>query len=60
MSPVWLVAELKALLDELGYGGCVGCEYRPLRAAVAGATSAGLGWLKTGAGADSVRRSLRV
>jgi hydroxypyruvate isomerase len=29
------------LLDELGYGGWVGCEYRP-RAR----TSAGLGWLR--------------
>jgi hydroxypyruvate isomerase len=32
---------LFALLDELGYAGWVGCEYRP-RAG----TSAGLGWLK--------------
>ncbi len=32
---------LLALLDELGYAGWVGCEYRP-RAG----TSAGLGWLK--------------
>ena len=32
---------LFSLLDELGYGGWVGCEYRPL-----GATGAGLGWLK--------------
>ncbi|CAN5461362.1 hydroxypyruvate isomerase family protein [soil metagenome] len=31
---------LFALLDELGYGGWVGCEYRPL-----GSTPAGLGWL---------------
>jgi len=37
---------LFALLDELGYGGWVGCEYRPLRGAQAGATSEGLGWLK--------------
>jgi len=29
------------LLDELGYAGWVGCEYRPK-----GGTSAGLGWLK--------------
>ena len=36
---------LFALLDELGYGGWVGCEYRPGRGAEAGATSAGLGWL---------------
>ncbi len=32
---------LFALLDELGYGGWVGCEYRPLAG-----TSAGLGWMK--------------
>jgi hydroxypyruvate isomerase len=30
---------LLALIDELGYAGWIGCEYRP-----AGATSAGLGW----------------
>ena len=34
--------DLLALLDELGYAGWVGCEYKP-RAG----TSAGLGWLKT-------------
>jgi len=33
---------LFALLDELGYSGWVGCEYRPLAG-----TSAGLGWMKT-------------
>jgi hydroxypyruvate isomerase len=37
---------LFALLDRLGYGGWVGCEYRPARGAVAGGTSAGLGWLR--------------
>jgi len=35
---------LLALLDELGYDGWVGCEYRPVRGVVAGSTSAGLGW----------------
>jgi hydroxypyruvate isomerase len=30
------------LVDELGYGGWIGCEYRP-RAG----TTQGLGWLKT-------------
>ena len=35
---------LFALLDELGYGGWVGCEYRPVRGGVVGATSAGLKW----------------
>lgn len=33
-------------LDELGYAGWVGCEYRPARGAAAGGTSAGLGWLR--------------
>lgn len=37
---------LLALIDELGYSGWVGCEYRPLRGAEAGATPDGLGWLK--------------
>ncbi len=32
---------LFALLDELGYAGWIGCEYRPR-----GDTSAGLGWLR--------------
>ena len=31
------------LLDDLGYNGWVGCEYRPARL-----TSTGLGWLQTG------------
>jgi hydroxypyruvate isomerase len=37
---------LFALIDELGFKGHVGCEYRPRRGAVAAGTSAGLGWLK--------------
>ena len=37
---------LFSLLDELGYGGWVGCEYRPRRGAVAGGTSDGLRWLR--------------
>jgi hydroxypyruvate isomerase len=37
---------LFAVLDELGYAGWVGCEYRPQRGAQPGGTSAGLGWLK--------------
>ena len=36
---------LFALLDELGYGGWVGCEYKPVRGLAPGATSSGLGWL---------------
>lgn len=35
---------LLALLDELGYSGWVGCEYRPRRGARPGGTSSGLGW----------------
>jgi 2-dehydrotetronate isomerase len=31
---------------ECGWKGWVGCEYRPRRGAVAGGTSAGLGWLR--------------
>ena len=34
------------VLDEVGYAGWVGCEYRPRRGAQAGGTSAGLGWLR--------------
>lgn len=37
-------AFLLGLIDELGYGGWVGCEYRPQRQG-AGGTSAGLGWM---------------
>ena len=36
---------LLALLDDLGYGGWVGCEYRPRLGAQPGATRAGLGWM---------------
>ena len=36
---------LFALLDELAYGGWVGCEYRPRYGVQAGGTSAGLAWL---------------
>ena len=35
---------LFALIDQLGWEGWLGCEYRPARGAVAGGTSAGLGW----------------
>ncbi|MES3010849.1 MAG: 2-oxo-tetronate isomerase [Pseudomonadota bacterium] len=35
---------LLALLDELGYTGWVGCEYRPRHGEQPGGTSAGLGW----------------
>ncbi|GKS75575.1 hydroxypyruvate isomerase family protein [Acidovorax sp. SUPP950] len=33
------------LLDELGYPGWIGCEYRPARGLGPGGTTAGLGWL---------------
>ncbi|MEI6734922.1 MAG: 2-oxo-tetronate isomerase [Comamonadaceae bacterium] len=37
---------LFSLMDELGYSGWVGCEYRPARGMEPGGTSAGLGWLR--------------
>ena len=37
---------LFSVLDELGYDGWVGCEYRPRAGMQSGGTSAGLGWLK--------------
>jgi hydroxypyruvate isomerase len=37
---------LFAVLDELGYAGWVGCEYRPRHGNQANGTSAGLGWLE--------------
>ena len=37
---------LFSVLDELGYEGWVGCEYRPKLGTQLGGTSAGLGWLK--------------
>ncbi len=37
---------LFSVLQELGYDGWIGAEYIPLRGAQAGATSAGLGWLR--------------
>jgi hydroxypyruvate isomerase len=37
---------LFSVIDELGYDGWIGCEYKPSRGSVAGGTSAGLGWLK--------------
>jgi hydroxypyruvate isomerase len=33
------------VLDEVGYTGWIGCEYRPRRGGEPGGTSAGLGWL---------------
>ena len=37
---------LFGLIDNLGYDGWIGCEYRPRRGSEAGGTSRGLGWLK--------------
>jgi 2-dehydrotetronate isomerase len=38
------IGHLLALIDELGWNGWVGCEYRPARGAVPEGTRAGLGW----------------
>ena len=37
---------LFSVIDELGFDGWVGCEYRPVSGMAPGGTSAGLGWLK--------------
>lgn len=37
---------LFSILDELGYDGWIGCEYRPRAGAQSGSTTAGLGWLR--------------
>ena len=37
---------LFSVLDELGYAGWIGCEYRPRAGTQAGGTSAGLDWLR--------------
>jgi hydroxypyruvate isomerase len=39
-------AYLFKVLDEMGYDGWLGCEYRPARGAAQSATSDGLGWVK--------------
>jgi hydroxypyruvate isomerase len=38
---------LFTLLDELGYEGWIGCEYRPKAGLQAGGTSGGLGWIRS-------------
>ena len=40
---------LFSVIDELGYAGWIGCEYRPQAGTQAGGTSAGLGWLSSAA-----------
>jgi hydroxypyruvate isomerase len=37
---------LFGVIDELGYPGWVGCEYRPSAGVQPGATRQGLGWLR--------------
>lgn len=37
---------LFALIDELGFDGWIGCEYRPRRGAVPDGTRDGLGWIR--------------
>jgi 2-dehydrotetronate isomerase len=44
------------LLDELGYDGWIGCEYRPLRGSEPGGTSAGLAWLREANARSSERQ----
>ena len=44
---------LFSVLDECGYDGWVGCEYRPRAGAVANGTSAGLAWLRHAAASDA-------
>lgn len=38
-------AYLFKLIDELGFDGWIGCEYRPRRGKEKGGTTAGLGWM---------------
>jgi len=40
----YLFRVLDEVASQCGWDGWVGCEYRPARGAVAGATTAGLGW----------------
>lgn len=42
---------LFSVIDELGFDGWIGCEYRPARGPVANGTSDGLGWLRQATGA---------
>ena len=45
MNYPYLFQVIDEVAAECGWQGHIGCEYRPSRGAVAGATSAGLGWL---------------
>ena len=51
-------AYLFRLIDQLGWAGWVGCEYRPARGAAPGGTRDGLGWLH--AWADGAPGAARV
>ena len=42
----YLFRVIDEVSKECGWDGWIGCEYRPLKGAEAGGTSAGLGWLK--------------
>ncbi|MDM0091047.1 MULTISPECIES: 2-oxo-tetronate isomerase [unclassified Variovorax] len=47
MNYGYLFGVIDAVSAQSGWEGWVGCEYRPERGAVAGGTSAGLGWLRS-------------
>ncbi|MBB1604361.1 2-oxo-tetronate isomerase [Variovorax sp. UMC13] len=47
MNYSYLFGVIDAVSAQSGWEGWVGCEYRPARGAVAGGTSAGLGWLRS-------------
>ncbi|NDY90438.1 2-oxo-tetronate isomerase [Ideonella livida] len=42
----YLFSVIDEVAAQCGWQGWIGCEYRPARGAVAGGTSAGLGWLR--------------
>lgn len=46
LNYAYLFDVIDAVSADCGWQGWVGCEYRPARGAVAGGTSAGLGWKK--------------
>jgi hydroxypyruvate isomerase len=47
MNYPYLFEVIDEVAAQCGWQGWVGCEYRPARGAVAGGTSAGLGWLNS-------------
>ncbi|MGH8831116.1 MAG: 2-oxo-tetronate isomerase [Polaromonas sp.] len=49
MNYPYLFKVIDEVARQCGWAGWVGCEYRPGRGAEAGATSAGLGWMKANA-----------